>query len=302
MLLRSSMALVFSALCLTGCATSPRPEAGSAVVRKSSAPPTTVWCVGDVQDVIAGRVPAEARDRWIAADRVLLGFEAGSPEGIGGIGEFLVVDGNAYAKSTDMLSLRYYEVVSGPQFVTTGAVLLPPGSKPAATVSVDGSTTTTMAALYDDLYRAAGSRACMVAGFVEWDALETLSVSQAPVYGENIFENKPRYYRFGPERREGVTTYLVGCAADFDSETDPARRRALERVLYRNPFDTAKGLTTHAHVLVLDESKGNGSGTVDPPEVADVCHLLSQSVVRRAELEVYPIARLEELPSSAVAP
>ena len=301
MIMRLPLMLLLALLVLAGCATAPRRQGGLVVRQKSSAPPTTLWYVGDVNDVIAGRVPEEAPKRWIDADSFLLGFEAGSPEGIGGLGEFLAVNGTAYAKSTDMLSPHYYQVASGPRFVTTGAVFLPRGSKPALTASLDGSTTTTMAMLYDDLYRAAGNRAFVVAGFVEWDTLDTLSVSQAPIFGEDLFKNKARYYGFGPQKRATVSTYLVGCAANFAAETDSKRREPLGRILYNNPFDTGKGLATHAHVLVLNEANANSSGTIDPPEVADVCHLLSQSVVRRAELGVYPIDRLEPLQVALVS-
>lgn len=297
---RLPMTLVFAAFALTACTTSSK-HSGTAADTKSAPPPTTLWYVGDVEDVIAGRVPPEAPGRWIDAKSFLLGFESGSPEGIDGLGEFLAVNGTAYAKSTDMMSPNYYKVAHGPRLVTTGAVFLPPDSKPAATITHDESTAvTTMTALYDELYHAAGNRAYVVAGFVEFDSLETLSVSQAPIYGQDLFKNKASYYQFGPQKRSGALTYLVGCAADFTTET-ATRRDALNRILYHNPYDTGKGLAAHAHVLVLDESKGNASGAVDPPEVVDVCHLLSQSVVRSARLDVYPIDRLEPLPASTFA-
>ena len=290
-------------LLLTACASPPQ-RVGHLAVRPTSAPPaTTLWYVGDVKDVIAGRVPAESH-RWIDADSFLLGFEAGSPEGMEGLGEFLAVNGTAYTKSTLEDSPRYYQVVHDDAFVTTGAVFLPPDSRPAARVTFGDDPshgTITMAALYDELYHATGEQAYVVAGFVEFDTLETLAVSRAPIYGEDLFQNRSSYYRFGPQKTHRASTYLVGCAADFDAEPDPTRRDALGRVLYDNPYDTTTGLTTHAHVLVLDEPL-RSSRTIHPDAVTDVNHLLSQSTVRRARLHLYPISQLAPLPEHAYLP
>lgn len=297
---------IFAVVVATLCACGGSPTARSAyvfppdlgrthfeILTRAEGTGTVVVAKGDVRDVIAGAVPGEA-DAWHDARRYRIGFGAGSPRDIESLGEFMALGGTAYAKSTDSGAPDYYETIHGRRFVTTASIFVPRNARPNIQVTHLGRRDVPMSLerLYEIIYEAAGYRAFVVAGMVEFDRAETLAVSRPPIFGEPLFEHRERYYAFGPETREGVFAVVMGCAARFADETDPERHAQLERILYNNPYDTAEGLVSHAHALILREEPEDWR-RVAPGDVLDVDHLLSQSTLRSAWLDVYLIDGVE---------
>ncbi len=266
------------------------------VEHHAGATSTTIHYRGHVMDVIRGEVKPGA-ETFIPASSFAVGFAAGSPEGLRSLGEFMAVNGTAYAKSTDVDSASYYETIHGPGFVTTGAIFLPHAAAPTATVtlSADAGTTMTLAAVYEALFEAAGDEAFVYTGSVHFAECQTLAISRAPIEGEVIFDHREKYYTRGKQVARDVHALVMGAGADFAREDDAARAAALERILYRNPYDPAQALSTHSHALILREPVASFSD-VEPPAVLDVNHLLAQSVVASFRLDVFPIESLDPLP------
>lgn len=260
-------------------------------VTRGTGSPVALRYVGDVRDVLAGRVPPGS-DRWIDAAPFRFGFEVGSPIGVSSLGEFLTVNGIAYAKSTDERSPDYYRVVRGRRFVSTGGAFIARDERPSFLATYRGArgAASTVGALYEALYEQVGQPFCM-AGPASFQTFEAIAISRAPVLGEALMDNRARYYARGAVKEPDVEAFLVGCVARFDGVRDPSLRDGLQRILYRNPFDTSSGSTSHAHVVILSR-RVTASSEVVPEVVRDVQHLLSQSTLSRFDAEVFTIDRV----------
>lgn len=273
-----------------GCARTPS-QRPAIEVFPHDAGAATIHYIGDVRDVIAGVVNDDG-EVWRDADGFRIGFGAGSPESLDSLGEFLAVNGVAYAKSTDGTSPDYFETIHGPRFLSTCAVLIPSGAEPVATVRMerDGEPVT-LGQLYEVLLEVAGDDAYCFEGFAEFSRLEALAVSRAPIYGDQLFENRDVYYSEGPSSETDVHTVIMGCAADFQAIADEARRGLLGHALYDNPYDESQTLSVHSHALLLS-GRVDSLDQVTPAIVTDVNHLLSQSVIRSLEVRVYSVGQM----------
>jgi len=298
------MALAGMLVLGAGCATSPTrlnqynfPEQhGRTYVEIGSLSPTTLLTLrayGDVNDVIAGEVPEES-NTWRRAADYRIGFGAGSPTDMEGLGEFMSLNGVAYAKNTNRAEPTYYETVSGTEFLTTASIFVPLDAEPNLRVTHRGfeDNPTTLDNLYGVIFEGTGGRPFVVAGLIEFENCETLAVSRAPINREPLFENREKYYEFGPESREGAVAVVMGIAGNFEMITDDGLRRDLARILYYNPYDISMDVVSHAHALILNETPRDWR-RVRPYQVNDVDHLLSQSTVRRAWLDVYVVGAVD---------
>ncbi|MCC5876707.1 MAG: hypothetical protein JJU11_10860 [Candidatus Sumerlaeia bacterium] len=283
--------LLLAASLLASCQRGP--TAGNAVVYHFDADPGAVLYIGDVQDVLDGVVNEDGKV-WRDASAARIGFGAGSPEGIESLGEFLSFKGVAYAKSTDPGSESYYDLIYGPRFLSTCSVFIPNDANPTARVTytaAEGDEGMTLGEIYELLHEVAGHTAYCFSGSAHFHTLDALAVSRAPIYGEDLFGNRDRYYTKGATSENDVPTMIMGCAADFASITDEDRRAHLARILYDNPYDEGGELSVHAHALILHEHEAM-MGAVGPGDVRDVNHLLSQSRIQAFDLEVFPIGEL----------
>lgn len=243
---------------------------------------TPLHATGSVVDVIEGKAPDE--DAWIDLAEFQAGFEAASPDGVDGIGEFVSFNGVGYVKSTRP-GKGYYELVYGPKIVTNGAVFLHRDAVRSFRMVLDEPTP--LVEVYEQMHARTGAPLCFT-GTAIWQRYYGTAISKAPVYGENIFEVEG-YYSQPKVDLEETPAAIMGCVADL-SAVDPSTRDHLGAVLYYNPVDPPKAgsLVTHSHTLRLDRAITE-VGEITPDHAVDVHHLYQDSVVRSAVLDVFLI-------------
>lgn len=252
-----------------------------------------LWSVGTIEAVLAGRRPPE---RWIDASAFKAGFEAGSPRGIESIGEFMLIDGTAFAKSTDSSSPDHEWLVAGPRFVTNGALLISRDTQPGwrARCTTEADDLLELGALFPQLLAVAdGAPMCFV-GPVEFEDYRATFISRAPIDGLPILDHMDAYYTRPPLEATSVPTLVMGCLASHESLRSGVLSDVLQKVLYVNPQDEEYPVAFHVHSMVLDRPLER-LDEFSTARARDVHHLLASSRPRFFDLEIYPIESIEPL-------
>ncbi|MCC7125342.1 MAG: hypothetical protein IT178_10875 [Acidobacteria bacterium] len=244
----------------------------------------TLYVTGTVTDVMQGRPPSP--DRWIALEPFLAAFEAGSPSGTETIGEFIAFNGVGYSAST-AAGPDVHRLLHGSRVVSNGAVFLPRDARPAAVINIDE--TTPMSDVYERLHQQVPAPFCFVAT-ATFASYHGVALSKPPIYGEAIFDHADAYYSEPPTTGSQVPVALMGCVADFD-RLGGVSRQDLEKVLYDNPLDPPRQLSSHTHSLVLRAPAANVRNITREDAVA-VRHLVADSLVASARFEIYEIGRM----------
>ena len=245
----------------------------------------TFTCFDDIQHVIDGIKPQH--EIWIKTTDYSFGLGNGAFDNIHGIGESIIINGVAYAKSTNHDSPNYYQVVSGARCLTSWMFVLQ--KNPTPQFNMTHTHTGQHPLRLVDVYQIIHDRLkkpFVVTGVIHFSNLQGTAIAKAPIENENIFEHKDIYYPSTMDLAQ-VTGALVGVVADIPSITDPMLLEALKKVVYYNPLDATTGsLTTHEHVLLLKQPVTSMEAVV-PDNASDVEHLFSQSTLLGFNLNVY---------------
>ncbi len=251
----------------------------------------TLYVTGTVLDVMQGRAPSP--NRWIALDPFLAAFEAGSPGSVESIGEFIAFNGVGYSAST-VAGPEVHRLLHGPRVISNGAVFLPRDARPAAVISIDEPTA--MGDVYERLHQHVAAPLCFVAT-ATFASYHGVALSKPPIYGEPIFDHADAYYSEPPMHGAQVPTALMGCVADFD-RLGGVLREDLEKVLYDNPLDPPRQLSSHTHSLVLRAPAADVRNITSDDALA-VRHLVADSLIASGRFEIYKIGRMLDAKPSA---
>jgi hypothetical protein len=250
-----------------------------------------IYTTGSVMNVIRGVAPAP--EEWIALSPFRAGFEAGSPLGIGSIGEFISFNGIGYSKSTQP-GVGYYRLIQGPKIITNGALFVSKETKPSFLFEV--TTPIELDLLFDELYKKAQGPFCFAAA-ATLRRYHATALASAPIRGQNIFDHRNIYYAQKPIDESNVPAGLMGCVALPGSLKDPRMSEGLGAVLYNNPMDPSKGLVTHTHSLRLSKAV-NSPNEIAPSNAVDVHHLFTDSVIDNGRFEIFVIGGFTEVAKS----
>lgn len=253
--------------------------------------------LGNIQDVIAGKVSDQTTGRVLHASDFAYGFELGTPKEPQSLGETVIVNGYCFTTSTDPSSPEYHQVISGTKFRAGGLFIIPKGMKPTHQAVF------TKKLKLEDIYRNLEQQLAepfAFAGFFHFVSLHGLALSKAPIEGKNIFENQSEYYAHPEIRRENVLGFVVGVVADEKKISDKILHEEILNVLYRNPLDTKGTLLYHAHVLTFKNSVGKVED-IHPDNVDQCLHLLNEgSTIDSAEVDLFAIQKIKKLPNQQV--
>lgn len=256
--------------------------------------PITAGHIGSVADVIAGHVPrALANTRFFARD-YQYGFELASPIDISSLGEAVIVNGYCFANMTNQESSEYMKTISGQDFVTTCVFLVPLRARPSYRIDIDFAKPLSLGVFYERLYQQI-NHPFVFAAFISFRKLHAAAIAKAPVYGENIFDNKNGYYPFPEQYLDSREAFLIGAVADFHDHANPLLQKSLEVVLYNNPFDKKSALISHAHGITLDKPLKTVHEII-PDIVEDALHVFAeQSILTSIHGEIFVIDSIENL-------
>lgn len=260
--------------------------------------------IGDVNDVIEGTVREGTADKWYSANQFLVGIGASSPTHLESLGEAYMFNGFAYTLSTDPND-RYFETITGRSFLTSFTIGLPVHSRPNLSMRFtsghNGDRIFDLNALYTRLNDKLHGKPFCYYGLFRFKRLHSVSVSKAPIYGENLFgEHHNDYYSQPAFDLRNVVAVTAGCAANFSSIADDNLRAQLSRALYVNPLDNTSDhvLSVHSHAITL---KGDSSYSmhslrdITPDMVSGVYHMLSGSVISECSVHAFQVNGIRDI-------
>lgn len=260
------------------------------VFTKMTNKPTTFTCFDDIQHVIDGTPPQHEFE--INAEQYSYGLGNGSFDGLAGLGESIVVNGVAYAKSTNKALPGYYQLKSGTHCLTSWMFVLKANALPQWHVRAEGlQKPWTMMEVYQLIHEKI-NKPCVVTGVIEFAHLQGAAIAKAPIDHQNIFKCKETYYPFSVDLPH-VHAAIVGVIADVQAIADPLLSAAMKKVVYFNPLEGhAQALTTHEHVLILNQSVSCIEDVV-PEQATDVEHLFTESSILSVHLNVFEIDAID---------
>lgn len=284
-------------------------HAGQHAARLESARPraspvalgTTIEFVGDVDDVIHGRVRRGSEHQVLVADAVRCAFIIGSTKGLDSMGEMLTVNGNAYCCSTEAGAGKH-SLLTGGGIYTTGACILPLGAAADRTLEREaGGAPVSWGALCAEALAALDGAASgvVLCGFVTFAPLVSVHVSEPPIHGERIFDRPGFYYAVPPLELPRARVFVMGAVARSDALVGGPDAAGMRRVLYpggagiagRECGDGAGAaqVSSHAHGLVLSRTELSEEREIEPAVVRSVVHISAQSAVERAALQLFAV-------------
>lgn len=220
---------------------------------------------GSVNHVISGTIPPPLIESPCDCSSTRHAIGEGSPLGVSSMGEGLAVNGTGYCRSVDSASDKFWQTLSGPNLVTGCLVGIGPiDAVPDFRLKSKFNTFVTMATLCTHIVDLTQCDALYVAGVVTFEkgSLAGSALCRPPIYGENILQNKEKY--FGPlELDNAEAAYVTGVvASNVDAH---ALHSTLRRILYKGSSGTLslapKSDSSPATSSGSSGSSGSGLGT-----------------------------------------
>jgi hypothetical protein len=240
-----------------------------------------VCVVGDVRARLAARVPDPLRTVWLDAEQIGAGLGSAAIGGWEGLGDALVVSGQAYVASTRNDTPVYQNLVHDRRFQSSNLVYVPSAARARDLVRVEPGLS------LDALWRQLAARypgGVLVAGTVQWQRLQRYAMTRPPIDGLSIFEHTTHYYTQPMETLSGVWTYLVGIAAH--PRAMPTGNRLYVKLFARRPDGS---LDLPAHVLVLKAMPAEPTRAPTAEETVSVGRAASSSLLAGGLLALYPL-------------
>ncbi|HYA36784.1 MAG TPA: hypothetical protein VEI74_00705 [Candidatus Methylomirabilis sp.] len=248
--------------------------------------PVSPCVFGDMADRGQARVPQALKEIYLDAERIRFGLGSAAVGGWDSLGDAVVTGGEAWVRTTNTRSPKYYEVVSNRYFQSNALVYIAPD------VASESSWRPTQATPLPELWSTLAKKfpgGVMFAGYVRLAPLHLIAIARPAIDGRPVPQNAPYYYTRPMQSAPDAWAYVVGIAA---GDTDAARpdRNWLGALLNiaAHRDDHGVGLT---HVLWL---KSAPAATALPPtraEVASVGQLVADSAIAEGELKLYPVTR-----------
>ena len=249
--------------------------------------------VGDVRARLAARIPEALRTVQLDAGRIGVGLGTAAVGGWEGLGDALIVSGQAFVRSTQQAAPASVlspipgvdqTLVSDRIFRASHLVYVPPATRARDSLRVKPGTP------LDALWRQLAVRypgGVLVAGTVQWQRLHRYAITRPPIDSMSIFEHTTHYYTQPMENLPDAWTYLVGIAAD--PRTMPSGSELYANLFARRPDG---GLDLPAHVLVLKTMPLDPARAPAAEEAVGVGRAASGSVLAGGTLRLYPLQNI----------
>lgn len=255
-----------------------------ALVALQREPPPGLCVLGDVRERQAGRIPAALVEEVFDASAFSLGVGNAASGGWGGLGEALIVGGEAFVRNTAYESPQYYKLQRTPRFQATTLAAVPAGVPPRALLAL------TPGGSMSDVLQGLARRypeGVLAAGFVQFEVLRRFAISRPPIHGEPILARPARYYTEPMESGEQVWAYVVALAMGNTPAPDSPAARLLPLRANRGPESFAMALALAEPPVLTDETPNRST-------LRNLGRVSGGSVVARGELVLYPARPLAD--------
>lgn len=250
--------------------------------------------IGHVDNVINGIIPDALKNRRFLAGDYRYGFELGSPQSVYNLGESIFLNGMLYTSRTDVSRTERNALMWGPEFTTTGIFIIPKSAKQNLHLKYFSfEEAKNLAEIYAEIFREVKGPFAVV-GCIELAHIQAKAITRPPISHENVFDHAREYFQEEDYIDENVNIAVAGVVSNYQDENLSAINEKLSSVLYHNPFAQEQALLSHTHALLLNRAIIE-IDKVHPRHAVEVFHLMDESVVRYANLQIFRIADLEEI-------
>ncbi len=258
-------------------------------IKELSKNKNTLAYIGSVDNVIAGIIPEELKNRRFNASKVKFGFELGSPQGIYNMGECIVMNSLIYSSRTDKTRKERDPLMWGPEFVTSGIFLVPSNCEANLEISYCSlDNILKLKDIYSQIYDKV-RKPFFIAGCVEFDLLRSHSITYSPIEKENIFTNEKKYFTEDEHKDRNMNIAFNGVVSDMTNIVESEINKKLKTVLYYNPYNKQNDeLISHTHAAILNSPIVEIS-EVKPNNVKDVIHIMDDSLLRYIKAKIFCI-------------
>lgn len=250
--------------------------------------------IGHVDNVINGVIPDALNNKRFLASDYRYGFELGSPQSVYNLGESIFMNGMLYTSRTDISRTERNALMWGPEFTTTGIFIIPKSANENLHLKYFSfAEAKTLADIYTEIFDEVKGPFAVV-GCIELAQIHAKAITRPPISHENVFDHAREYFQEEDYIDENINIAMTGVVSDYQDEKLAAINDKLSSVLYHNPFAHDRALLSHSHALLLNRAIVE-IDEVHPRHAVEVFHLMDESVVRYANLQIYRIADLEEI-------
>jgi len=249
--------------------------AAAGIVASGWLQPGTTCVVGDMRWRYDAMVPPQIAELHLDAERMQVGLGAAAIGGWDGLGDALVVGGQAFVRHTNHASPRDYGLVSNRYFQSNAFVYVPSPSAPQKIYRVQDNTR--MEELLQQLAHAYPS-GVVAAGALRFAPLRMIAMSKAAIAGESVLAHAAGYYTHPMEQAPESWAYVVLIAADDDTR--------LAALLPPKPLRTIPA----GQALALQLRAAPSSALPRMEDAVAVGQLLKDATVLEGQLALYPIA------------
>jgi hypothetical protein len=244
--------------------------------------PVSTCVVGDMETRYQARVPEPLRDRYLDAQQMRVGLGAAALGGWESLGDAVVVNGQAWLRTTHRDSPNYYRLVRNRYFQSNAWVYVPNGREAADSLRV-----TPDSSLQQLLETLAGKYpgGVIAAGYVHFSELRTIAIAQAAIEGRPILKNAAHYYTRPMESGRDVWAYVVMLSARVGHASQPP---------LLPPTPKSSPVTGLVHALRLTAAPANPNAAPGEAEIAAVGRVVAEARLKEGVLQLYPITRVAE--------
>lgn len=244
--------------------------------------PVSTCVVGDMETRYQAQVPESLRERYLDAQQMRVGLGAAALGGWESLGDAVVVNGQAWLRTTHRDSPNYYRLVRNRYFQSNAWVYVPRerDSEGSLRVAPDSS-------LQQLLEMLAGKYpgGVIAAGYVHFSELRTIAIAQAAIEGRPILKNAAHYYTRPMESGRDVWAYVVLLAARAGHSSQPP---------LLPPTPKSSPVSGLVHALRLSGAPVNPDAAPGAAEITAVGRVVPEARLKDGVLQLYPITRVAE--------
>ncbi len=247
-----------------------------------------VPCVaGDLAARAQARVPGEAKEIFLDAERMRFGFGSAAIGGWEGLGDAVAAGGLAWVRTTRADAPKYFATVSNRYFQSSGFAYVPHEREPVSSLRLQQPATLTQ--LWETLARQY-PEGVMFSGYVRAAPLHLIAIARPAIDGRAVLKHAADYYTRPMESVPESWVYVTGIAA-AKSTTSRMGRAWLASLLTSRPDASSNGAGL-AYGLRLKSAPANVQSAPTRENVHAVGQLVAeQTTLMEGELKLYPVTR-----------
>ncbi|GMQ90709.1 MAG: hypothetical protein BMS9Abin11_0013 [Gammaproteobacteria bacterium] len=253
----------------------------------------TLCLVGQADNRLLGIVPENLKNTHLDASNIQSALGNVALLGWSSLGDGMVLNQQAWLRTTNKKSPRFYGVLKNRYFQSNYLIYLPAGTK--AGKYWQTSHNTDMKAIWSSLARNYGD-GVYVSGYIHFGKLNTIAIARPAIDTRPVLQDPAKYYTQPMEMAENTWGYVIGIAARRKSRFWWQQRKDIKKII---PVDSTNswyiGL---AQVMVLNKEPVDFSTPPNQDNIKTFGQLVFSSRINQVRLSLYPVSKVSNCRSA----